>query len=87
MEALEGNCMVCSKKRYYKHKATFEDPEHPQHTTLSSYIWKLKNDNIPWDIKWSVKARGHPFSSGSDTCDLCITEKLTILIIEWNNYN
>ena len=51
------------KKRYYKHKATFEDPEHPQHTTLSSYIWKLKNDNIPWDIKWSVKARGHPFSS------------------------
>ena len=34
------------------------------HTTLSSYIWKLKDKKIDYEIKWSIKARGQVFSSG-----------------------
>ena len=49
------------------------------HTTLSSYVWKLKDQNIPYEIKWSIKARGHPFASGGNACDLCLTEKMVIL--------
>lgn len=67
------------KKRYSQHKASFNEVP-KQHTTLSSYIWKLKNENIPYDIKWSVKTKGHPFSSGSNSCDLCLSEKVTILM-------
>ena len=48
------------------------------HTTLSSYIWKIKDKNLPFKVTWSVKARGHPFNGGK-TCDLCNTEKLIIL--------
>ena len=49
------------------------------HTTLSSYIWKLKDSDTPYTIEWLIKSRGHAFSSGSQSCDLCITEKLVIL--------
>ena len=66
------------KTRYYKHKASFNKRQ-SQHTTLSSYIWKLKDNNIPYEIKWSIKAKGHTFSSGGRECDLCLTEKLVIL--------
>jgi hypothetical protein len=66
------------KSRYYKHKSSFKDRP-ANHTTLSSYIWKLKDKKIPFKVKWSIKARGHTFSSGSKSCDLCLTEKLIIL--------
>ena len=66
------------KARYSKHKSSIE--KRPAlHTTLSSYIWRLKDKNINFEVKWSIKSRGHPFSSGSKSCDLCLTEKLTIL--------
>ena len=29
---------------------------------------------------WSVKAKAYPISSGGRQCDLCLTEKLTILM-------
>ena len=48
-------------------------------TALSSYIWKLKEKKIPYFVNWSIKARGHAFSSGGRACDLCLTEKLIIL--------
>ena len=56
------------------HKSTFNKvPD--SHTTLSSYIWKLKDKGIPYEVKRSIKARGHAFSSGGQACDLCLTEK------------
>ena len=48
-------------------------------TTLSEHVWKLKDNNIPFKITWSIKSKAYSFSSGSKKCDLCITEKLTIL--------
>ena len=33
----------------------------------------------------TIKARGHPFSSGGRACDLCLTEKLTILTADQNS--
>ena len=52
------------------------------HKKSSSYIWKLK-DKIRYDyVNWSIKAKGHPFSSGGRACDLCLTEKLTILMAD-----
>ena len=71
-------------KRYNKHKSSFKI--RPQgHTTLSLYIWKLKDKQIKYEIKWSIKARGHAFSSGSRACDLCLTEKLVILTTDQNS--
>ena len=30
-------------------------------TTLSEFIWKLKDQKTPFSIKWSVKAKAHSF--------------------------
>ena len=48
------------------------------------HILKLKDDNIHFDVTWSIKARGHAFSSGSKACDLCLTEKFVILTANQN---
>ena len=66
------------KKRCSEHKSAFRDINRPQ-TALSSYVWKLKGKKIPYHVNWSIKSKGHSFSSGGRACDLCLTEKLTIL--------
>ena len=71
------------KSRYSKHKSSF-NKRPTMHTTLSSYIWKLKDKNVNFNVEWSVKAKGHAFSSGSKACDLCLTEKLVILTEDQN---
>ena len=65
------------KSRYSKHKSSFT--KRPvNHTTLSSYVWKIKDKNLPFTIRWSIKAQGHPYNGGK-SCDLCNSEKLIIL--------
>lgn len=71
------------KVRYYQHKVSIKKGP-SLHTTLSSYVWKLKDDNISYKIKWSIKARGHTFSSGGRECDLCLTKRLVILTANQN---
>ena len=66
------------KSRYAQHRMSLNNRP-TNHTTLSSYIWKLKDKNIPHTVEWSIKSRGHAFSSGSRACDLCLTEKFKIL--------
>jgi len=71
------------KKRCSEHKTSFRKiPD--SHTTLSSYVWKLKEKKTPHFVNWSIKAKGHAFSSGGRACDLCLTEKLTILTADQN---
>ena len=72
------------KKRCSTHRTSFRNiPK--SHTTLSSYIWKLKDKKFPHFVNWSIKTRGHPFSSGGRSCDLCLTEKLVILTADQNS--
>ena len=69
------------KERFLAHNATIEKrPLMEKVTTLSDYIWKLKDRNTPFNITWSIKSKAYSFSSGSKKCDLCITEKMTILL-------
>jgi hypothetical protein len=71
------------KKRCSTHRSSFRNiPK--RHTTLSRYAKKLKDKMTPHYVNWSIKARGHPFSSGGRACDLCLTEKLVILKADQN---
>ena len=51
-------------------------------TSVSSYVWKCKNDHLEPKITWSIKAKAYALSSGGKQCDLCLTEKLTILMAD-----
>ena len=48
-------------------------------TTLSQYIWKLKNEKKEFDIKWKIVARAKPFTPVSGICALCTLEKFYII--------
>jgi hypothetical protein len=46
---------------------------------LSSYIWKLEDENKNYDIGWEVIDRGKEFNPTSRKCLLCIKEKFHII--------
>ena len=51
-------------------------------TTLSKYVWKLKDEKIPFNITWNIHARAFPRGPGAKHCDICVTEKYHILKAE-----
>ena len=47
---------------------------------LAAHIWKLKEDNKPFSIKWHIQRKAFPYSNGQRSCDLCSWEKFYILL-------
>ena len=41
------------KDRYDKHSSSFRNEEHS--TTLSSHIWKLKDNNLKFELSWKIE--------------------------------
>ena len=70
------------KERHNKHKSSFRNPEQQHSTALSTNLSKCQNEGLETEISWSIKARAHPMSSGGKICDLCLLEKVTILMAE-----
>ena len=67
------------KKRYGNHRTSFSNPLRKSETCLSKYIWKLKEENIPFEIKWSLHKQSFPYQCGTRKCDICLCEKYEIL--------
>ena len=67
------------KQRFSQHKATFKHRKYTNSTELSKYIWKLRDNNQDFNIKWTIISRARPYNNISKLCDLCLTEKLMII--------
>ena len=46
---------------------------------LSKYIWKLKDNNTNFILKWSIASFASPYKCGTRKCDLCLSEKVAIV--------
>ena len=71
----EGNF----KKRYYNHKTSFKNREKANDTTLSKYVWEVKNkykETPP--IKWPIVKYVPGYSNVTKKFLLCFHEKLEI---------
>ena len=66
------------KTRYGGHKGSFKHEKRKKETTLSKYIWELKDENIPYTLSWKIMARAQPFSQVTGICQLCTREKYFI---------
>ena len=56
------------------------DPEDGSHgKRMSKYVGKLKADNIPYDISWSIVTRASTYSPITKSCRLCLLEKYFIM--------
>ena len=64
------------KKRLYNHKKSFNKETSANDTTLSKYIWELKEtSNINPTLVWSIAKKLPPYSNTSKNCLLRLHEK------------
>ena len=62
------------------HKKPFNHKPYSHETTLSSYVWHLKETlDVTPNLKWSVVRCTTPYSNISKKCLLCLYEKLVII--------
>ena len=70
------------KQRFSSHKSSINNVKYKNSTTLSTYVWSLKEKDITPTLKWSILKRVKSYSNTSKTCRLCLQEKLEILRFE-----
>ena len=65
--------------RGHTHDMRHEDVEGNKGTTLSKHVWNLKRAGTPYNIAWSIQARGDGYNTSNKQCRLCLLEKWHIL--------
>ena len=79
VETYTGATMDSFKKRHYGHKSSFKNRAYEHATSLSTHIWKLKDQNIPYKISWDIIGRAAPYNTVTNKCRLCLLEKYLIM--------
>ena len=73
-----GLCESTFKKRFARHKTSFNHERHKNDTALSTELWKVKEmKGIP-TINWRIVKKARSYTPESRHCSLCLTEKYEI---------
>ena len=67
------------KERWRNHNTTINNRDSQQKTTLSTYIWDLKDQGLQPTTTFTLMRNAAKYTIERDSCNLCIQEKLTIL--------
>ena len=67
------------KQRIASHNTSFRNIAYRNSSELSKYIWKLKEEEKDYEIRWRIIDRSIAYINGSKRCNLCTTEKLHII--------
>ena len=68
------------KQRYNNHKNSFTHEIYRHKTSLSNYVWEVKNKfGIDPILKWEIMKRCSKYTAGDRYCKLCMEEKLIIV--------
>ena len=67
------------KTRYTGHLNSFKHSANRNATSLSHYIWSLKDKDINYEIKWKLITQAKAYSKSTKKCNLCLTEKYFII--------
>ena len=69
------------RKRYSKHKQSFQKEQYSTETKLSQKVWSIKKeDKICPVVKFSILKHSKSYTKGNSLCRLCIDEKLAIIL-------
>ena len=73
--------LTCNKfkDRFYGHRSTFENRDHPNPTTLSTHVWDLKDNDHNFETNWEIVEKAKDFDPPTRKCRLCLKEKYYIL--------
>ena len=64
------------KGRWRNHVSSFKTRNPNNSTALSRYIWDIQDKKIGYSLQWRLVSRGKPYNHVTDTCRLCIREKI-----------
>ena len=78
-ETYIGLTSTTFKARLANNKSCFKNISKRNSCKLAEHIWKLQDNSIKYDIEWKLICRANTFSTISNTCNLCINEKMYIL--------
>ena len=67
------------KTRWSDHMTSFRKPRYEHKTTLSTYIWSVRDSGEDPKIEWKILKKSNPYRGGGSTCSLCTLEKIAIL--------
>ena len=48
-------------------------------TELSKNVWDLKDHGLDNNLSWEIHKKASPYQCGSKRCDLCLSEKVSII--------
>ena len=78
---------INDKKYYINHKFSFSHEHKKNQTALSKHYWGLKDKGLTPEIQWSILRRSSTPKSFDSRCNLCLEEKIHILLFpEPKNY-
>ena len=67
------------KDRLQGHNTTFKHEKYRHSTSLSNYVWSLKDNGITPSLKWSIMKHAPAYTNTTKSCSLCLQKKLEIL--------
>ena len=67
------------KERFANHKKSMKHEKYQTSTSLSQFIWDLKEKDVGFDISWKIIDRAQPFNPITRVCNLCTLEKYYFL--------
>ena len=67
------------KQRFNNHRQSFTNRKYASSTTLSTHVWKLKDNGITPKLTWSVVKHIKSYNNTTKKCPLCMYEKLAIM--------
>ena len=76
-----GICKTEFQTKLGSHKNYFKNRQKEKGAELSKNIWNLKDKKITtYSIKWSIVKQTSGYKSVTNSCNLCLSEKLAICI-------
>ena len=73
-----GLASTTFKQRFSNHKASLAHISNAHKTTLSAYVWDLKEKNAPFSLDWSIVGLAPAYNRKVRKCHLCLLEKSSI---------
>ena len=70
------------KRRWNNHQTSFRHERYKHETTLSSHIWKLKEEGRAFNIEWNIQEKAKAYHPALARCQLCNSEKTRIVLAD-----
>ena len=67
------------KDRYHAHNRSFRVRDPKIQTSLSNYIWSLKDQDINYIVTWQILEKSRVFNPITMQCLICLSEAVKIL--------